>query len=151
MKITVNIKNKAVEIELTAEQIEVINKASEEVTEKIKTFEDALEVVGSYENLRLLLNYNGQESDVVASVAFAKLSIITKALNEGWYPNWEDNKEYKYYPWFKYTVGSAPGFSFSDCGYGRSYTAVGSRLVFKSPELAKYAGQQFIELYNNLL
>ncbi len=149
MKTTININNKAVEIELTAEQVEAIKKASEKITDRVRTFEDALTIVGASENLKILLAYNGQDMDMLASVAHAKLGIIAKALNEGWQPDWSDDDQYKYYPWFEW-VGSAPGFSYGDYVYGRSGTSVGSRLVFKSRELAEYAGKQFNQLYNDL-
>lgn len=149
MKATININNKPVEIELTAEQVEDIKKQSEKITDRVKTFDDALAIVGASENLKILLAYNGQDKDMLASVAHAKLSIIAKALNEGWQPDWNDDDECKYYPWFKWDR-SASGFSYGDCRCDRSHSFVGSRLVFKTSELAIYAGKQFTSLYNDL-
>jgi hypothetical protein len=47
---------------------------------------------------------------------------------------------------------SSSGVGFSSDGYAYAYTAsaVGSRLVFKSEELAKYAANQFLEIYKQL-
>ena len=86
-----------------------------------------------------------------ALLAHTKLIIIAQALNDGWQPNWNNWKEYKYYPWFD--INSTPetpsGSGLSCDDYGRTYTgtAVGSRLCYKSREIAKYAGVQFLELY----
>lgn len=149
MKTTININNKAVEIELTVDQVEAIKKASEKITDRVKTFDDALAIVGASENLKILLAYNGQDVDMLASLAHAKLGIIAKALNEGWQPDWLNGNQAKYYPWFK-QVGSALGFSCNDYVYGHSLARVGSRLVFKTSDLAIYAGKQFTSLYNDL-
>ncbi|WP_017258427.1 hypothetical protein [Pedobacter arcticus] len=149
MKTTININNQEVEIQLTTEQVEAIKKASEKITDRVKTFDDALKIVGASDNLKTLLSYNGQDTDMIASVAHAKLGIVAKALNQGWQPDWRNSNEAKYYPWFK-TVGSGVGFSCHDYYYGYSSSGVGSRLVFKSSELAVYAGKQFIQLYNDL-
>ena len=76
--------------------------------------------------------------------AHYKLVVITEALNEGWKPDWKDYSEDKYYPWFK-----NDGFSFDGVGGWFASSAVGSRLCFKSEELAKYAGKKFIKLYKD--
>lgn len=109
--------------------------------------------------------------------AFFKLRIITAALNEGWEPQFVP-KELRWYPWFNlYTQeeidrmsdeekeevglllwGGAAGDG-SRCGlacadshdaWSGSGSTFGSRLAFKSEELANYAGKQFIEIYADL-
>ena len=86
-----------------------------------------------------------------ALVAHAKLIIIAEALNEGWQPNWNDSSEWKYYPWFEVKADeknlSGSGLAYYVFAYWLSLTAVGSRLCFKSRELAEYAGKQFKKLY----
>jgi hypothetical protein len=74
---------------------------------------------------------------------------IAKVLNEGWEPSWNNSNENKYYPWFKMNSGS--GLSCSGYDFVLSYTSVGSRLVFKSAELATYAGNQFLDIYSKFL
>ena len=118
-----------------------------QITEKIKTFEDACEALGiKSEDFKITYPENVSHHGK-AFAAHMKLVIIAEALNEGWKPNWSDWDEYKYYPWFR--MGSPSGVGFSCLGCGRDFTAsdVGSRLCFKSRELAKYAGNQFEELY----
>lgn len=123
-----------------------------DITERVKTFEDALSILTVTDNQKILLDYNGIDAEMLAAQAFLKLSIIRKALNEGWEPDWDDSNEWKYYPWFwmnkKNTAGS--GFAFLDYDFDNSTSYVGSRLVFKSEKLAKYAGTQFIDIYRQI-
>lgn len=116
------------------------------ITEKVKSFEDACQILGIETKVPevSLLPKNHQK----AIIAHYKLVIIAEALNEGWKPNWDDDDEYKYYPWFDMEGSSSgSGFSSGDCDYWHSDSFVGSRLCFKSRELAKYIGETFVELY----
>jgi hypothetical protein len=126
--------------------------ATQSITERVKTFEDAAAIVGITDNQHILLDYNGNDQELLAAQAFLKMSIIRKALNEGWEPNWDDRREWKYYPWFDMekatTAGS--GFAFGVCGCGDTVSRVGSRLVFKSDSLARYAGTQFLDIYRQI-
>lgn len=79
--------------------------------------------------------------------AFAKVSLICLVLNEVWVLNWKDSSEYKYYPLFDMRKAAGSGFSYSYCVYDDTYAAVGSRLCYKSSELAIYAGAQFEQEY----
>lgn len=47
------------------------------------------------------------------------------------------------------STGSDAGFAYAASSYAPSltYAAIGSRLCFKSSALAKYAGEQFAEIY----
>lgn len=76
------------------------------ITERVKTFEDACNILG--ENHPCVIAYNAFEHDVMAAVdpkeiadvaAYLKLRIIATALNEGWKPEFTEN-EYRWYPWF---------------------------------------------------
>ena len=100
-------------------------------------------------------------------VTYLKLRIIVAALNEGWEPEFTKD-EFRYYPCFNfytqeeydklddekkkrcvlrsgYVTNSNSGFvrCYADYGASRSFTCSGSRLVFKTRELAEYAGKQF--------
>ena len=117
-----------------------------DVKDRIKTFEDALQTVGD-----TLENFNKRTAlDSADEKAYKQVKVIVAALNEGWKPNWDDSNEYKYYPWFKL---SSSGVGFSSYGFifGSSYSVVGSRLVFKSRELAEYAGKQFLAEYRGFM
>ncbi|MGN6478505.1 MAG: hypothetical protein ACTHKV_14870 [Flavipsychrobacter sp.] len=85
-------------------------------------------------------------------VAVYKAAIITEVLNDGWQPNWEDDDEYKYYPWFDMNDASAPArFSFHVYDYDRTFSNLGSRLVFKTRQLAVHAGETFIDIYRDMM
>jgi hypothetical protein len=67
----------------------------EKITDKIKSFEDACK--------HLRLNPNDlpvvdmlPEKDRKSIIAFYKLTIIIRALNEGWEPDWSNWDEWKY-------------------------------------------------------
>jgi len=85
-----------------------------------------------------------------AMIAHMQMIIIAEALNEGWTPNWDDYDEYKYFPWF---YMNKPGFRFLDSNYvyAAANSAGGSRLCFKTRELATYAGKTFINLYKDMM
>jgi hypothetical protein len=79
------------------------------------------------------------------------LVIIAKAINGDWVPDWTDSSQWKYYPWFEMGSSSGVGFSYHDYVAWRTYSTVGSRLCFKSSDLAKHAGQLFEqEIYKPL-
>lgn len=81
-----------------------------------------------------------------AIIAFYKLTIIIQALNDGWVPDYTDTDQYKYYIWtyIKADAKRKGGFGFGGTFYGwsDSRSAVGSRLCFKSRELAEWAWKQ---------
>lgn len=117
-------------------------------TNTIKTYEDACAALG-IDPSQTIQFPNTQNDLLIGISAFAKLLIVAQALNEGWQPDWSNYNEYKYYPWFNMDDDNGSGLylSFHGCGFVRSLSLVGSRLVFRSSELATYAGKQFIELY----
>ncbi len=73
-----------------------------------------------------------------------QLTIQTRALNEGWEPDFKKN-DYKYYNYF-YWDTSKNGFSslVSDHSFSAS---VGSDLMFKNNALAEYARKAFEKQY----
>ncbi|WP_157474625.1 hypothetical protein [Dyadobacter sp. Leaf189] len=119
-----------------------------DIKDRVKSYEDAC---------RLLQIKPAQLSEFTVvprefrapTYAFHRLCVIAKALNEGWEPDWDNNNQYKYYPWFDMRSKSAggSGFSFYDSYCVSSFATVGSRLVFRTDELARYAGTQFLEIY----
>jgi hypothetical protein len=115
---------------------------SQKITDRVKTFEDACEVLGIATSL--------SGTDTKDEIAYKKLKIIIKALNEGWTPDWSNTNQRKWYPWMKWN-GSGFGFSTSYCDRWAAVTTVGSCLCFKSEELAIYATKQFEAIYNDFL
>lgn len=154
---------------------------SQDIKERIKTFEDAVNAIG--EDHPLVAQYKTinsafKEADNNLHLfAYTRLAIIAEALNEGWRPEHTED-EYRYYPWFGlYTqeeyddmddedkeccrfVGRSSNSAYASgglvcagAGYGSAYSGsyLGSRLAFKSRELAIYCGKQFIEIWINYL
>lgn len=115
------------------------------ITEKVLTLEDAYDVLGidSEDSEKEFF-----EKHAKSIAAYRKLIVITEALNEGWKPNWDDDNEPKYYPWFYF---DQPGFRLYSVivGYYSSY--VGSRLCFQKEEVAKYAATQFLSIYKEFM
>lgn len=111
---------------------------------RIKSFEEACMALG-IDPLHLPIVENLPVKDQDAIIAFYKLTIIIRALNEGWEPNWKDSNEFKYYNYLFVRSGSC--FVYSTTYFTSTSADVGSRLCFKSSELAKYALSQFKELY----
>lgn len=116
------------------------------ITERVKTFEDACRELGIS---KIELGITGMDEDQESIEAYAKLIIIARALNEGWQPDWSDQSQYKYVPWFEHKSGF--GLSYDGCDRWYSHTTVGSRLCYKSRQLAEYAGKQFADIYNQYL
>jgi hypothetical protein len=116
-----------------------------DITDRVKTFHDACSVL--VVNPDDVIPDSVPAADSKSIVAYCQLIIIARALNEGWVPDWKNASEYKYYPWFDMSSGS--GLSCFDYDDRYSFSPVGSRLCFKSRQLAEYAGKQFIDLYKD--
>ena len=117
------------------------------IFERVTTWEDAAAIYGvDPTKLPFPTPYNDLERAVNS---FWQASIITDVINEGWVPNYEDKNERKYEIVFEYK----PGFGFSlSCTLDLySHTCVGARLVFQTPEKAKYVAERFIHIYQPLL
>ena len=143
------------------------------VTERIKTFDDACNALGDEHPLvtQYRLTAAAYKGDPMTEdfIAYLKLRIIVAALNEGWEPKFTED-EYRYFPWFYFytkeeydklddeekgrcvlrsgsSSNSYYGFVGCSANYDASYsgTNVGSRLAFRTRELAAYAGRQFTE------
>lgn len=121
---------------------------SQKVTDRIKTYEDACSELGVKPIEETDLFQIGFTKD---EIAYRKIKTITEALNEGWKPDWSDKNQKKWYPWFY--PGSSSGCVFCDAysRYSDVYAGYGSRLCFKSEELANYAGKQFVDLYKEFI
>lgn len=126
----------------------------------------------------LLCDYESNADNILtkSTLAYMKLCIIAAALNDGWEPQFK-KEEYRYYPWFyiytqeeidkmdkekkkklwlfggrsnygaKCGLASAP----SSAAWSDSYANVSARLAVKSEALAKYFGQQFIDIWADYL
>lgn len=170
-------KSKKLEIEIPEGKTAVwrngiltlIDEPEKDVRKRIKTFEDACHEIGidaeAWNRDKISL---GLEPDVLA---FLKLRIIVKALNEGWEPQFTED-ECRYYPWLILYTGeeynkldeeeksrvvyrsysgayALGGVSYAYGNFDSSYALAyfGVRLAFKTSELAAYCGRQFLDIW----
>ena len=149
------------------------------ITERVKTFEDAVSELGKEHPLVKVyqsIKY-GYCSELVGKdlLAYTKLSIICEAINEGWRPQFTLD-ERRWYPYYElltddeieemseeeksrvvgragHVASARGGLVCSDANVvsSNSYTYFGSRLAFKSEELAVYAGKTFIDIYKDFV
>lgn len=153
----------------------------QDIKERIKTFEDAVNAIGEDHPLvaqyKAITNAFKEDDNNLHLFAYTRLAIIAEALNEGWRPEYTEN-EYRYYPWFclytqeeydemddddkercrfvgrsYHSAGACGGlvYAYASSGSAYSYTCIGSRLAFKSRDLAIYCGKQFIDIWINYL
>lgn len=150
---------------------------AQDIKDRVKTFTDALRVLGTPEELISDDFFKEQEKLGEDVVAMLKLRVIAEALNEGWRPKF-DGDECRFYPWFyiytkkeyeeldedekkecrvvgrSHSYASAVGgvvYAYAVGASSCSYTSGGSRLAFKTRELAEYCGKQFIEIWEKWL
>lgn len=123
----------------------------EKITDKIKSFEDACKHLGLNPNDLPVVDML-PEKDRKSIIAFYKLTIIIRALNEGWEPDWSNWDEWKYYNWFYVEKGEdqrSSGFRYFVTYYTHTYALTGSRLCCGTSDDAEYIGKQFEDLYND--
>lgn len=150
------------------------------VMERVKTFEDACRELGKNHPFVLAYqNTNLRDPEVADDnkdvIAYLKLRIIAAALNEGWKPKFVKG-EFRYFPYFylcsdedisrmgedeKSRVVYRPNYgTYENGGMAYEIAKDGSAsffatfmplLVFKTSELAEYAGKQFVYLYADYL
>ena len=181
--------NKKIEIEIPEGKVaewKVINgvttlvftdeKDNRPVTERIKTFEDAVNATG----ITLQLDDNQLSYLPNDVVAYMKLRVIAAALNELHETTLDEfpkltTDEYRWYPWFylytqeeidkmdkekkkkiwRFGGSSGDGSHFGLAGadsyhaWSRSCSHVSARLAVKSEALANYFGQQFIDIWSD--
>lgn len=89
---------------------------------KIASYEDACRVLNIQPINEEVFNIFPKE-DQRSMLAYHKLTVITRALNNGWKPNWDDQNEWKYYPLFRYVnAGLSCAYTiFAGCDYVCEY------------------------------
>lgn len=148
-----------------------------DITERVKTFEDACRELGNehpfvlaYQSVNLCNPEIAESNRDI--IAYMKIRIACAALNEGWEPQFTEDEQ-RWYPWFTLwtekelseksgewkadhhliSIGDYLGdyagftFAFSDDTISDAYVSFGTRFCLKSEALATYCGKQFIELW----
>ena len=146
------------------------------ITERVKSYEDAVRELGEEHptvSAASSASWRYPEEENKDIVAYFKARVIVAALNEGWEPEYTPGEQ-RWYPVFELlskeeidamseeekakrrcvgrsnaNANANGGLVYSDAVYASSYSYAysGSRLAFKSEELAEYAGRQFTELF----
>lgn len=134
-----------------------------DIRDRVKSYVDACHVLGisDSEEPEVIADGGLMRSDEIAR---RKLEVIAEALNEGWRPDWNNTNQYKYFPWFRILPGqgkgpdgkpngAAAGLAHALTSHAATSTIahLGSRLCFRDPELAAYAGDTFRDLYAEIL
>ena len=166
-------------IETFKEELEKLEKQREwvekPITERIKTFTDAVEELGSEHPLvKQYMAANGDESFTRNTIAYMKLQIIAAALNEGWEPKFTEYEE-RWFPWFTHctegelkdkseewkannklvlfggssSYGASCGLAYVDSRSSWSYahSTLSARLAVKSEKISDHFGNQFIDIW----
>ena len=158
----------------------LVDKKPKDITERIKTLEDAIKALGDkhplvsqYYRAVATFKYEPMTKDLLA---YLKLRIICAALNEGWEPTFGAD-ECHYYPWFyiytkekyeeldeevkahgvplrsSYNAGANDGLVLTYANYAgsNSSTIICVRIALKTRELAEYCSRQFIDIWCDYL
>ncbi len=145
-------------------------------TERVKTYEDAVNELGEDNPIVVAAStasWRFPEAVNKDLVAYMKMRVIVAALNDGWEPQFVPGEQ-RWYPWYEliskedyeamsedekqerrcvgrsnFDAYAYGGLVFSGAHYASSVSSAsgGSRLAFKSEELAEYSGKQFAELF----
>lgn len=116
----------------------------QKITDRIQTFEDVCAILDiDPDDIEHAPHSKALEQDIISVNAYQRLILITRAYNEGWVPNWSDSNQRKWVPYFD----MSSGFGFDGVVGWYASSGVGSRLCFKSEELARDAAKKFLSEY----
>lgn len=122
-----------------------------EVNEELADYEAAKKFIGLVPDIKTSISAINPKH-LKALIALNTLFTIAEAWNkaDGFIPDYDNGNQNKWFPWFKKTPA---GFVFATTDYAATYTyaSLGSRLCFKTSERARQFGEQFIELWNDVL
>ena len=149
-----------------------------DITERVKTFEDACKMLGDEHPLvvqyRLISGALKGDAMTGDLIAYLKLRIIAEVLNEGWEPTLNEG-ECRFYPWFdlntkeecdnladsdkKHAVplqsnghpntNESPMYLVANVASSHSHLINGMTLTLRTRELAEYFCKQFIDIWVN--
>lgn len=138
---------------------------------KVKTFMDAVEILG-IKNQTVKDYYDiANKTDAKDILAFAKLKVIAEALNEEWKPNTDIYMGNYYTSFLLYTkeeyeeldakkkldclvicrTDEENIYAEVDSKLAVSYVDIDYKISFKSRELARYCGWQFFDIWKDYL
>lgn len=83
-----------------------------------------------------------------SALATYEITSANELLNEGWFPDFNNTNQYKYYSWWE---KKASGWVFSFVSCRVSSSCMGSGFYSKDEKIAKFIATLLKESYNNLL
>lgn len=149
MKVKTNFEGKDITITLTKEQLEEIAKQTNNITkvEDINSYEDACKILNKRIRLREEFVedyewYNEQLYTIIKAVNF-----IDNDYKE-WKPDFTNNKEYKYIPYWE--RGSSD-WGLISVDYDSCCSVASVSFYYKKENTSRLISNKFINLYNNYL
>ena len=126
------------QIETEAKELRKLINSNGKITDRVKSYEDACDVLGISRKI-----FKGTRDEI----AYKKLKVIVRALNEGWTPDFSNYDQYKYEPYFKLEKTGFVYFYYLTWSY---VITSPTSLLFETSEKAQYAGNQFLSIYKDL-
>lgn len=108
------------------------------------TIEECLALLGDQDDD--VIEYNKLVKAGFKSANYQAIVVIVKALNKGWSPDFNNENQRKYYPWFD-TKG---GVSLGSVGCYYLSSNVPPSFLFKDEETVRYAIKHFLPFYQAL-
>lgn len=145
-------KEKAIErlaaIEKETQELRKLINTPEDIKDRIKTVDDAVEYLGREdEDVTLLERMYGWQLKNSHLIAYQELVVITKALNEKEVLDWDDANSKKFFNYFN----MRGNLRFNGSYYRCNHSDVPAHLCFKTRDLAEYAAKQFLSIYKNYI
>jgi hypothetical protein len=112
---------------------------------KIKSYETACKALGIEPLSDEVFNAFPKEERKNVK-AYHQLTVITRAINEGWEPDFSNREQRKYEP-YMYVNNAGLAYAYTAYTPSDAYAAIGSRLCFSDYERATFAVNTFKELY----
>jgi len=135
--------------DFTLKEIEV----KKEINEIVDSYEAATRYLGYQADVKTKIS-DINPKHIKALIALNTLFTIADAWNkaDGFVPDFSNGNQRKFFPWFVYDKNAA-GFVCAVTAYTAANATAyfGSRLCFKTSARARQFGEQFIELWNDVL
>ena len=131
-------------LKIQVEKLEAIINKPKDIFD-IKTYSDVCKELNEKE--LTLEDFEIFEGYSEKLLAFAKIKQLEKYFNQGWTPNWQNKDEYKWYPYFEFTVSGGFGLSVVIFLFWCSYAVVG---FYRTKKIANHIGINFSNIYKEL-
>lgn len=115
--------------------------------QEIQSFESACEADG-VDPIKFVKDLE-QKGDTPDEIAYKKLKLIIKVINQKWTPDYNNGNQQKWWPYFNCKSGF--GFSSAFTYYVGTVTTLGSRLVLETEKKAIHMGTYFLTEYKQFL